>query len=470
MSQSQVSTNGYVVLITSVAALGGLLFGFDTAVIAGTIQYLTPFFGLTTLQLGVVVAATSIGCIPGARVSGWMADRYGRKNVLLLTAVLYMIAALGSGLAGSYETLVAYRLVGGLAIGIASTIAPIYISEVAPAHVRGRLGMLQQLAIVTGILLSFISNYVITIAHWGFLHPDNLWRYMLGAAFIPSLVFFLLLLIVPESPRWLILKGRTEKGQRIFEKILGSQGALLEVKAVTTDTAAVVTGNLFSGRFKRVVVIGLVFASVAQLTGINIVFYYAPLIFEKAHAGGSPLFQTLLTGIVNLVFTVLAFWLIDRVGRKRLLLMGSGVMAVCMLVLGALFWTGALDNYYVLAAVFVYIAGFACSWGAVLWVYVAEIFPNSIRASATSTAVTGNWTANAVVSLTFPYMLQALGGGLTFIVYAVINAAMIAFVSRYIFETKGVPLEKIEEVYGTAKMPGDLGVSPAGSLSKSARG
>jgi sugar porter (SP) family MFS transporter len=442
---------GYVILIASVAALGGLLFGFDTAVIAGTLQYLTKYFKLSDLQLGFVVGATSIGCIPGALVSGKLADLYGRKKMLLLTALLYLVAALGSGLATSFAYLVIYRFVGGLAIGMASTIAPIYISEVAPAKFRGRLGMLQQLAIVTGILLSFISNYVIVNGHLSFVHEDNYWRYMLGAALIPSLIFFLLLLLVPESPRWLSLKGMSEEGLRIFEKIFGNKTeAATQLAEVERDFASQGTASLrevFSPRYKRVVIIGLVFASVAQLTGINIIFYYAPLIFEKTKTGGSVLFQTLLTGIVNLVFTIVAFWLIDRIGRKKLLLAGSAIMSFCMLVIGALFWTDTLNNYFVLAAVFLYIGGFACSWGAVLWVYIAEIFPNSIRGTATSIGVTGNWTANALVSLTFPIMLNALHGGPTFIVYALINGAMILFVSKYIFETKGIPLEKIEEAY-----------------------
>ncbi|TDX00600.1 sugar porter family MFS transporter [Dinghuibacter silviterrae] len=428
---------GYVILIASVAALGGLLFGFDTAVVAGTLDHLTAYFSLTKVQLGIVVGATSIGCIPGAWIAGKMADVYGRKKVMLLTALLYVVAALGSGLAGKYGTLVFFRLVGGLAIGLASTVAPIYISEIAPARTRGRLGMLQQLAIVTGILVSFISNYLIAK-----YHPVDDWRYMLGAAVVPSLVFFLLLLLVPESPRWLALMGRGDEARRIFGK-LGTEPPAIEEGSGHTATLS----EVFAPRYRRVTVIGLVFAAVAQLTGINIIFYYAPLIFEKSHTGGSALFQTLLTGIVNLVFTILAFWLIDRVGRKKLLLVGSAIMATCMLVLGALFWTNALDNYFVLGAIFLYIAGFACSWGAVLWVYVAEIFPNHIRGKATSVAVTGNWTANAIVSLTFPYMLDALKGGPTFLVYALLNAGMIWFVSRYIFETKGVPLEKIEETW-----------------------
>lgn len=441
---------GYVLLIASVAALGGLLFGFDTAVIAGTLDLITKYFSLNTAQLGLVVSATSIGCIPGAFVSGWMADRYGRKKVLLLTAVLYLVSAVGSGMAGSFEALVAYRLVGGLAIGMASTIAPIYISEVAPAGVRGRLGMLQQLAIVTGILLSSASNYVISGGHMDFLHADSTWRLMLGAAVIPSAIFFLLLLIVPESPRWMILKGRPEAGMATFARISGAATAETEVAAVRADIAAQGTGTfreLWTPRFKRVVLIGLVFAAVAQLTGINIIFYYAPLIFKQSHTGGSPLFQTLLLGIDNLIFTVAAFWFIDRVGRKKLLLIGSAVMALSFGGLAVLFSMNATENYFVLALIFLFIAGFACSWGAVLWVYVAEIFPNHIRGAATSVAVTGNWTANAIVSQTFPFMLHALGGGKTFMVYALINAAMIWFVSRYLFETKGIPLEQIEKAY-----------------------
>ena len=247
---------GYVILIASVAALGGLLFGFDTAVIAGTLQYLTKYFTLNDLQLGLVVGATSIGCIPGAFVSGKLADAYGRKKVMLLTAVLYVIAALGSGLAGSFAILVVFRLVGGLAIGMASTIAPIYISEVAPAGVRGRLGMLQQLAIVVGILLSFISNYLIAG------HPalgQEVWRYMLGAAVIPSTIFFLLLFLVPESPRWLVLKGKAAEGGRIFGKISGDPAeASVQVVAVENDVQGTATlAEVFAPRYRRVVIIGL---------------------------------------------------------------------------------------------------------------------------------------------------------------------------------------------------------------------
>jgi sugar porter (SP) family MFS transporter len=440
----------YTILISIVAALGGLLFGFDTAVIAGALQYLKPFFQLNDAQIGLVVAAASIGCIPGALFAGRLADRYGRKKLMIVTSLLYIIAAIGSGIAASFTLLVGYRLVGGLAIGMASTLAPIYISEVAPAKYRGRLGMLQQLAIVTGILLSFISNYLIVNAHFSFLNEETFWRYMLAAAVIPSLIFFLLLLFVPESPRWLVSKGQFSQGEQVFASIYSKTESAKHVDVVKKDIASESKPELkdvFTPRFRKVVIIGLVFASIAQLTGINIVFYYAPLIFEKTHVGGSVLFQTVLTGVVNLIFTLLAFPLIDRLGRKKLLLTGSWIMGLCMFVLAALFYFDMLHNYFVLATIFVYIGGFACTWGVVLWVYVAEIFPNKIRGTATSIAVFGNWVANSIVSLTFPIMLSGLGAVATFGIYGLINISMVLFVSRYVFETKGVALEDIEKLY-----------------------
>ncbi len=440
----------YTILIAVVAALGGLLFGFDTAVIAGSLTYLKPFFHLGDAQMGLVVGAASIGCIPGALFAGRLADKFGRKKLMIVTSLLYVVAALGSGVAGSFAQLVVYRLIGGVAIGMASALIPIYISEIAPPAFRGRLGMLQQLAIVTGILLSFISNYLIVKSGFHFLNNHNYWRYMLAAAVIPSIVFFLLLLLVPESPRWLISKNRIIEAQKVFGNIFSDDESLEQVNIVQLDIAsesAPVLSDVFTPRFKKVLMIGLVFASIAQLTGINIIFYYAPLIFEKTHVGGSVLYQTMLTGVVNLIFTVIAFFLIDRIGRKKLLLTGSAIMGVCMAILSLLFYLDMLNNYFVLITIFVYIAGFASTWGVVLWVYVAEIFPNKVRGTATSIAVFGNWVANSIVSLTFPLMLSNLGPVATFGIYAVINLSMILFTLRYVFETKGVPLEKIEELY-----------------------
>jgi sugar porter (SP) family MFS transporter len=444
------SMKRFTITIACVAALGGLLFGFDTAVIAGTLQFLRDYFSLDAASLGLVVAAASIGCIPGALFAGALADRFGRTSMLRVAAVCYIIAAIGSGGAWSFGALVGFRFTGGLAIGMASTLAPIYISEIAPAAFRGRLGMLQQLAIVLGILLSFISNYWIVNGGWQFLKAANYWRYMVGIAFIPSVIFFLLLLTVPESPRWLIARGKTDKSRKIFARIFSPDLAEEQVRVVQEDLTShkdASLGEVFSRKYKKVVLTGLVFAAIAQLTGINIIFYYAPLIFARTHVHLSVLLQTMLTGIVNLVFTLLAFGLIDRVGRKKLLLAGSTVMGICMLLIGWLFYRNALGNYVVLGLVFLYIAGFACTWGAVLWVYVAEIFPNRIRGTATSIAVFGNWIANAIVSFTFPLMLSGLGGARTFWIYGVINLLMILFVSKYVFETKGIPLEKVESLY-----------------------
>lgn len=441
----------YTILISAVAALGGLLFGFDTAVIAGTLHPLKQYFQLSDAAIGFLVAAASIGCIPGAFFAGRMADHFGRKKMMAVTAVLFVVAAVGSGIAGSFAELVIYRFVGGIAIGMASTLAPIYISEIAPPAFRGRLGMLQQLAIVVGILMAFISNYYIANADFSFLSVNNHWRYMLGAAIIPSLVFFLLLLSVPESPRWLILKDRLSQATKVFARVYEAHTADREVEAVQADLnkdrSKARFSEIFSSRYKKVVLIGIVFASIAQLTGINIIFYYAPLIFEKTHVGGSVLFQTILTGIVNLIFTLIAFAMIDRIGRKKLLLGGSAVMGLCMLLIGYLFYSNRLDNYFVLVTIFIYIGAFACTWGAVLWVYVAEIFPNKIRGHATSFAVFGNWVMNAIVSFTFPVLLSGLGAAATFFIYGVVNLAMMGFVSKYIFETKEVPLEEMEQLY-----------------------
>ncbi|TAM99394.1 MAG: MFS transporter [Chitinophagaceae bacterium] len=441
----------YTILIAAVAALGGLLFGFDTAVIAGTLSPLKSYFNLGDAAIGLVVAASSIGCIPGAFFAGRFADRFGRKNMMIVTALLFIIAALCSAVAGSFTALTIYRFIGGIAIGMASTLAPIYISEIAPPSFRGRLGMMQQLAIVIGILIAFISNYVIANAHFAFLTDNNHWRYMLGAAVFPSVIFFLLLLLVPESPRWLVLKNKLPQAKKIFDKIFERQVASNEVEVVLADlkkdNRKVKFSEIFSSRYRKVVLIGIVFASIAQLTGINIIFYYAPLIFERTHVGGSVLFQTILTGIVNLIFTLIAFAMIDRIGRKKLLLAGSAVMGLCMLLIGYLFYANNLDNYWVLILIFLYIGAFACTWGAVLWVYVAEIFPNKIRGHATSFAVFGNWIMNTIVSFTFPVLLSGLGPAITFFIYAIINFGLIVFVWRYIFETKGVPLEEMENRY-----------------------
>ena len=441
----------YTILIAAIAAIGGLVFGFDTAVIAGTLIPLKAYFGLSDARLGLVVASASIGCIPGALFSGQLADRYGRKKMMIVTSFLFVVAAVGSGVAGSLTELIVYRFIGGVAIGMASALAPVYISEIAPAPFRGRLGMMQQLAIVIGILLAFISNYLISNSGLSIITHQNEWRYMLGIAVVPSLIFFVLLLIVPESPRWLIIKDRINAAKQVFCKIYNTTEAEEETikvaESLRSDEKAVKFREIFSHPYKRVVWIGCIFASIAHLTGINIIFYYAPLIFEKARIEGSILFQTMLTGVVNLIFTIVAFWLIDKLGRKKLLIIGSVAMALSTIIVGFLFYLEMLDSYLLLVFIFLYIGAFASTWGAVLWVYVAEIFPNQIRGHATSFAVFGNWIFASIISLTFPVLLSGLGPANTFFLYGIINFAILLFVIKYIFETKGVELEQVEKFY-----------------------
>lgn len=445
----------YVVLVSSVAALGGLLFGFDTAVVAGTLGHLKATYGLDEVRQGWVVSSALLGCMPGALVSGPLTDRFGRRPVLLLASLFYLVSALWSAAVSSEAELVWARIVGGVAIGFASTTAPIYISEVAPPAYRGRLGMLTQLTITLGILLSYVSNYLIdgspSVISWLGNDAHAVWRPMFGVAAFPSLLFLLALLFIPESPRWLALNGRPREALPILERLSGSPvAASLELSAIERsvhDDALTERGWLIEAPYRRVVSIGFFFAVLCLLTGINVVLYYAPLIFERTKVGLSPLLQTMLTGVILFLCTILALFLIDRLGRKKLLLWGSWLMAGSMVGLSALFYGDALDNYGVLVLTLVFIGAFATTWGSVVWVLIGEMFPNGIRGKATAIANFGNWLTNFLVSVSFPWMLAHWGGSGSFAFYAMANLLAIGFVSRYIVETKGVPLEEMQTLY-----------------------
>jgi sugar porter (SP) family MFS transporter len=443
----------YVALIAFVAALGGLLFGFDTAVIAGTLDSLKNTFKLDEIRQGWVVSSAILGCIPGALLSGWLASQFGRRPVLMMAAVLYLVSAIWCGVAATEQSLVWARILGGLAIGFASTTAPIYISEIAPAEYRGRLGMLTQLSINIGILLSYVSNYWIDNSAWVLDlwggHRDALWQPMFAVAAVPSLLFLVGLFLIPESPRWLAMKGKTAEARRVFEKITNNSGEtekLLATVAHENSMKNIDENPLFlMKKHAKVLLTGFFAMIFCLMTGINIVLYYAPLIFEKTKIDMSAKMQTVVTGLVLFFFTILALWLIDRVGRKRLLLIGSWVMAISMLGLSAIFYFNKLDNYGVLILILIYIAAFSITWGSVIWVLVGEMFPNSVRATGTSIANFGNWITNFLLTILFPLMLAKLGGSGTFLFYAVANFVAVAFVYFFIYETKGVALEDMEE-------------------------
>lgn len=440
-----VKTNALV--ISLVAACGGLLFGFDTAVIAGVTPYIKPAFALDDLGLGWAVSSVLVGCVAGTQLAGQPSEWLGRKKMLMVTAVLFFIGALGSALAPSFSSFIAFRMLGGVAVGAASALSPVYIAELAPPADRGRLVSVNQLAIVIGILLAFFSNYALVSAgadNW----PGHVWRWMLGVGGVPAALFFVCLLFVPESPRWLLSKGRRAEALAALCRVVSpaEAGAELDRMAYVIDQKP--TGpatGLFSDRYRRLLLIGVVLAVLQQATGINAILYYAPIIFAKTGAGASAaLLQTIAVGFVNLTFTVVAMVIIDRLGRKPLLRWGFISMGLFLLLLSGLFFAGKLEGYSVLIFILGFIAAFAVSAGPVTWVLISEIYPNAIRGTAVSVATLALWVANFIVSYTFPFMLARLDGGYTFLIYAAINLLGFVFVTAFVPETKGKSLEELE--------------------------
>ncbi|HYE58922.1 MAG TPA: sugar porter family MFS transporter [Rhodothermales bacterium] len=439
---------GYLLGITLVAALGGLLFGFDTAVIAGTIPFITQYFGLSEAMLGWAVSSMLLGCMAGTLVAGSLADRYGRKPVLIGTAVFFFISAVGSAVPTTLTTFVAARMLGGLAVGTASMLSPVYIAEVAPAHLRGRLVSLYQLAIVIGIQASFFSNYALVDTG-----VDN-WRWMFGVEAVPAVAFLFALLFVPETPRFLAKRGRTEEALVVLARTRPADEAQAELAAITSvlqDPTAQRLSDLRAPRLRPILVIGIVLAVLQQVTGINTVMYYAPLIFAQTGASvDSALLQTVAVGGVNLLFTFVAIYLIDRIGRRPLMLAGSALMGVSLAGLSAAFFLDAFQGPLVLLLVLAYIASFAASLGPVVWVIISEIFPTRVRGAAVAVATFVLWTACFVVSLTFPWLLAHLGGAGTFLLFAVLCAVTYVFVWRRLPETRNKSLETLErELVGT---------------------
>jgi len=439
------SLNATLVKSTVIAALGGLLFGFDTAVISGTTAALTQTYQLSPGLLGVTVASALWGTILGAMLAGFPGERYGRRDSLRVMAVLYVISAVGCAVAWNWYSLVLFRLIGGLGIGGSSVLGPMYIAEIAPARLRGRLVGFFQFNVVFGILLAYFSNYCIALAHTGTWE----WRLELGVAAIPAVLFFLMLFSIPRSPRWLVKKGRLDEARSVLQQTgeANPEQDLREIVESIELERRETAERLFSRKHALPIFLAVSIGMFNQLSGINAILYYLNDIF--AHAGFSKVsgnIQAVAVGATNLLFTMIAMSVIDRLGRKTLLLVGSVGTAACLAGVSRIFFTGRHESLLVWLLIG-YIAFFAFSQGAVIWVYLAEVFPNSVRAKGQSLGSFSHWFMNALISGTFPLM-AASSGAYPFVFFALMMVVQF-FVVLFVYpETKGVTLEAMQKKMG----------------------
>jgi sugar porter (SP) family MFS transporter len=433
----------YIYLISGVAAVGGLLFGYDTAVINGGIVFLKAHFQLTQFQTEIAASSLLLGCILGAGAAGFLSDRLGRKRILMLAAVLFLLSAVGAALPRTLSEFIVARFLGGVAIGIASLLSPLYIAEIAPADIRGRLVTLNQMAIVTGILCSYVVNW--SLADIGV----NNWRWMFAVAGLPSFLFLLALFAVPESPRWLIKQGRYKEGLSVLSRICGNQEAGRQAEEIKTSLEDE-KGSwrlLFSALLRRPLLIAVVLAILQQITGINTILYYGSLIMtEQAgqQSANVALAANVVIGIVNLLATIVALVIIDRVGRKALLLVASAGMGLSLGILGIVFHYWQAPGLLVLVPILAYVACFGVGMGAVVWVLMSELFPTKVRGRAMSVATVSLWVACFLITLTFLSLVEAITAAGAFWLYASMCVVTFFFVWHFCPETKGKTLEQIE--------------------------
>ena len=437
--------------VTGVAALGGFLFGYDTAVIAGAIGALRDHFQLTAAQQGWAGASAIYGCLPGALAAGFLADRFGRKRLLLVCAALYAGSGLWSATAGTFPGFLLSRLAGGLAIGISSMVCPTYIAEIAPERNRGFLGTLFQLGIVTGIFLVFFVNRQIQALGDVAWQTDTGWRWMLGSESLPALLFLGLLGWVPESPRWLALRGATDEAAAVLAKVSGPVAAAHELAAILSAGAdhRAPFSALFAREHRRPLIIAVGLAALSQASGINAIMYYAPEVFRAAGADTNAAFtSSVWVGAVNLAFTLVALALIDRAGRRPLLLAGAAVQTAALALVGFSFGSPN-PGAGMLLAVLAYIAAFAVAMGPIPWVLISEIFPGPIRGRAVAVGVGTIWAACLAVAQSFPVLNEQLGPRITFWTYAGCSLFSLLFVFALVPETRGRRLEDIAASWTT---------------------
>jgi len=427
-----------------VATIGGLMFGFDIGIISGAVPFIQPYFGWNELQLGWGVSSILLGAIIGAFSTGSMTEKYGRKRLLISVALLFAISCTGMALAGTQTFFISFRVIGGLAVGAVSVLSPMYVAEVAPPKIRGTLITIYQLAITLGILVAYLVNFA--------LHDlDNNWRWMFATGLFPSVVFFAGLFFIPESPRWLVKAGFREKARLVLERIGGAEFAgseILEIELSLKDTGS---GSalriLFTRPYRKVIILGLLLAVFVQISGINTVVDYAPKILITAGLEiRNALLQTSLIGLVNFAFTFFAVWLIDRLGRRTFYIIGSSGMTVTLLMLAGAFHF-QMNPIITFICIMLFIAFFASCIGPAFWTLVAEMFPNRIRGQAVALASFTQWVFTFLVVLLFPYVLEALGGSLTFLFLAAMSFIQLLIARFYLRETKGKSLEEIETLW-----------------------
>ncbi|MDQ2711053.1 MAG: sugar porter family MFS transporter [Acidobacteriota bacterium] len=449
----------YTGLVCAVAALGGLLFGYDFVVIGGAKPFYEVYFRLiSAAQIGWANGCALLGCLAGSVLSGTVSDRLGRKNLLILSAVLFGVSSLLTAWANTFSMFVTWRILGGVAIGIASNVSPTYIAEISPALWRGRLVSLNQITIVVGILLAQIVNWIIAdrvpngaTAEMirGSWNGQFGWRYMFLAVVVPSLLFFLAALFVPESPRWLVLHGRKQEATAIFSRIGGAAYALRAVRDIEVATAVesntqVARSQLRSPRIQRVLLIGVVLAILQQWSGINILFNYAEEVYRSAGYGVNDiLFNIVITGTVNLVFTLIAFRIVDKRGRRPLMLFGCAGVALSHFLIGLGYRLG-IRGLPILLFTLLTIGCYAMSLAPVTWVLISEIFPTRFRGAGVAVSVSALWIASFLLTFTFPVLIEKFGTPGTFWTYAFICTAGFAFIYFTVPETKGKTLEEIE--------------------------
>jgi SP family xylose:H+ symportor-like MFS transporter len=465
--------NPYIVLLTLIATLGGLLFGYDTAVINGAVDSLQAYFiaprnlppDHANSLLGFVVSSALIGCIIGGVIGGWVSTRIGRKRGLIVAALFFLVSALGAsapefpfapighGGSGYMANFVFYRILGGIGVGLASMLSPMYIAEIAPARIRGHLVSWNQFAIIFGMLIIYFVNYGIARSGSGDVWLNTIgWRYMFLSGAIPAVLFLLLLFLVPETPRYLMLKGNEAGARSVLAKLAPPDEAEKEITEIRASLAQHHSGKMFSFGM-LLIFIGIMLSVFQQFVGINVVLYYASDIFKgMGLTTNVSLFQTIIVGAVNLIFTVVAILTVDRFGRKPLQIIGALVMAASMIILGTAFYSGA-GGVVALTAMLAYTAGFAVSWGPVTWVLLSEIFPNQIRGKAIAVAVAAQWIANYLVSWTFPildkntFLVAQFHHGFAYWIYGIMGVVAAAFVWKMVPETKGRSLEQMEKLW-----------------------